>query len=95
MNVIITYDIKRNHTEIKDELKRLGYVDTIKGISLSDNKTPVDQKLPNTTLIKYGVTSTLEVMNFVIGVIKEHNGGLDNIFCAELAVTFSWNGRQS
>ncbi|MGF7028259.1 hypothetical protein [Sphingobacterium multivorum] len=92
MNIIITYDIKRNHTEIKDELKRLGYKDTISGVSLND-RTPVDQKLPNTTLIKYNASNTLDVMNFVVGVINEHNGGLDNIFCAELAVDFNWNGR--
>lgn len=50
MDVIVTYDIKRSHTEIKDELKQLGYQEKIKGISLSDN-TPVEQKLPNTTLL--------------------------------------------
>lgn len=50
MDVIVTYNIKRSHTEIKDELKQLGYQEKIKGISLSDN-TPVEQKLPNTTLL--------------------------------------------
>ncbi|WP_286849571.1 MULTISPECIES: hypothetical protein [Sphingobacterium] len=92
MNVIITYDIKRNHTEIKDELKRLGYKDTIRGVSLDDG-TPVDQKLPNTTLIKYNASNTLDVMHSVVGVINGHNGGLDNVFCAELAANFTWNGK--
>jgi hypothetical protein len=29
----------------------------------------------------------------VVGVINKHNGGLDCLFCAELATGFDWNGR--
>jgi hypothetical protein len=92
MDIIITYDIKRSHTEIKAELKSLGYKDTITGVSLANN-TPVEQQLPNTTLIRYGATGTESCMNQVINVITKHDGGLDRIFCAQLAVSFDWTGR--
>ncbi len=92
MDIIVTYDIKRNHTDIKDELKALGYHETIDGVALADSK-PVKQVLPNTTLLKYNASSTLVVMNQVVAVITKHNGGLDRIFCAQLAEKFSWNGQ--
>jgi hypothetical protein len=92
MDIIITYDIKRNHTEIKNELKSLGYKDTITGVSLINN-TPVEQQLPNTTLIKYGTAGTKVCLDQVVGVISKHSGGLDRIFCAQLAANFSWNGQ--
>jgi hypothetical protein len=92
MDIIITYDIKRNHTEIKTELKSLGYEDTIAGVIRNTN-TAVIQLLPNTTLLKYGATDTHSVMGQVVSVINKHNGGLDRIFCAQLAVGFSWSGQ--
>jgi len=92
MDIIISYDIKRNHTEIKNELKQLGYHDTIAGVNRSTN-APVDQALPNTTLIKYGASSTGVILAQVLGVINKHNGGLDRIFCAQLAPNFDWNGQ--
>lgn len=90
MNVIVTYDIKRNHTEIKDELKALGYVDMVKGVNLANN-TPVDQKLPNTTLIRFNAIGTKACVDQVISVVRKHNGGLDLAFAAELAEGFDWN----
>ncbi|EHQ25897.1 hypothetical protein [Mucilaginibacter paludis] len=92
MDVIITYDIKRNHTEIKTELKRLDYKDTITGVGINDNK-PAVQELPNTTLIKYGAASTKTCLDQVIGVINKHNGEPDRVFCAQLATGFNWNGQ--
>jgi hypothetical protein len=92
MEVIITYDIKRNHTEIKTELKLLGYKDTIAGVNPTNN-TPLVKQLPNTTLIKYGAAGTKTCFDQVVGVINKHNGGLDCLFCAELATGFDWNGR--
>lgn len=92
MDTIITYDIKRNHTEIKTELKSLGYQDTIAGVSRGTN-TPVVQHLPNTTLLKYGAADTHSVMDQVVSVINKHNGGLDRILCAQLAVGFRWSGQ--
>jgi hypothetical protein len=92
MDIIITYDIKRSHTEIKTELKSLGYKDTITGVSLA-NRTPAEQQLPNTTLIKYGAVGTESCMNQVINMIAKHNGGLDRIFCVQLAASFDWTGQ--
>jgi hypothetical protein len=92
MDTIITYDIKRNHTEIKTELKSLGYHDSIVGVS-RNTSIGVTQQLPNTTLLKYGATDTYSVMDQVVSVINKHNGGLDRIFCAQLAVGFSWSGQ--
>jgi hypothetical protein len=92
MDTIITYDIKRNHTEIKTDLKSLGYKDTIIGVSRGTN-TAVTQQLPNTTLLKYGAPDTHSVMDQVVSVINKHNGGLDRIFCAQLAVGFNWSGQ--
>lgn len=91
MDTIITYDIKRNHTEIKDALKRLGYKDTINGKNQATNQ-PVVQNLPNTTLLRYG-KSPSECNEEVTAVINANNGGLDTIFCAQLAPDFSWSGR--
>lgn len=90
MDVLITYDIKRNHTEIKDELKGVGYKDVIRGVRLSDN-TQIDKKLPNTTLIKYGALSTQACQEQVKSIIGKNNGGLDCVFCVELAKGFDWN----
>jgi len=92
MDTIITYDIKRNHTEIKTELKSLGYQDTITGVSRG-TAIAVVQQLPNTTLLKYNAVGTESVMDQVVSVINKHNGGLDRIFCAQLAVGFSWSGQ--
>ena len=92
MDIIVTYDIKRNHTEIKNELKTLGYKDTIAGVSRANN-SPVIQLLPNTTLLKYGATSTQAALDQVTAVITKHNGGLDRIFCAQLATGFDWSGQ--
>jgi hypothetical protein len=92
MDIIITYDIKRNHTEIKDELKSMGYIDTITGVSRGTNN-PAVQQLPNTTLLKYNAAGTQTVMDHVVSVINKHNGGLDRIFCAQLATGFSWSGQ--
>jgi hypothetical protein len=92
MNVIVTYDIIRNHKEIKDELKQLGYKDAIPGVRLSDN-SPVYQKLPNTTLLKYEATSTKSVCDEVCSIITKHNGGKDVVFCAELASNLGWNAQ--
>ena len=92
MDVIVTYDIKRNHTEIKAELKSIGYKDTIDGM-LEGTNTTVTQQLPNTTLLKYGASSTKTVLEQVVTVINKHNGDPDQIFCAQLATGFSWSGR--
>jgi len=92
MDVIITYDIKRNHTEIKKELESLGYKNTIAGFSRGTNN-PVTQQLPNTTLLKYGAVSAESVLDQVTAVINKHDGGIDRIFCAQLAVSFDWSGR--
>ena len=92
MDVIITYDIKRNHTDIKNELQSLGYKATISGVSRSTNN-PATQQLPNTTLLKYGGVDTYSVMDQVINVINKYNGGLDRIFCAQLAAGFHWSGQ--
>jgi hypothetical protein len=92
MDIIITYDIKRAHTEIKTELKSLGYRDTIAG-TIRGTNTPVTQQLPNTTLLKYGAVDTQTVLTQVVAVISKHNGGLDRIFCAQLATGFSWSGQ--
>ncbi|MET3981772.1 hypothetical protein ABIB62_004389 [Mucilaginibacter sp. UYP25] len=92
MDIIITYDIKRNHTEIKTELKSLGYTDTITGVSRGTTTAAV-QQLPNTTLLKYNAVGTESIMDQVVGIINKHNGGLDRIFCAQLAVDFSWSGQ--
>jgi hypothetical protein len=92
MDIIITYDIKRNHTEIKTELKTLGYQDTISGVSRGTTTQAV-QQLPNTTLIKYNAVSTDAVLDQVVAVINKNNGGLDRIFCAQLASGFSWCGQ--
>jgi hypothetical protein len=92
MEVIVTYDIKRNHTEIKTELKSLGYQDTITGYTCGASNQVV-QQLPNTTLLKYGAVSTVSVFDQVVDVIDKNNGDLDNIFCAQLADGFSWSGR--
>jgi hypothetical protein len=92
MDVIVTYDIKRNHTEIKTEFKSLGYKDTIVGVSRGTS-TQVTQQLPNTTLLKYDAVSTYAIMEQVISVINKHDGGLDRIFCAQLAQGFDWNGK--
>jgi len=92
MNVIVTYDIKRNHTEIKDELKSIGYVDMVRGVNLADN-TPVDQKLPNTTLIRFSAIGTRACVEQVISIINKHNGGNDLVFAAELSEKFDWNSK--
>ncbi|AYL94244.1 hypothetical protein [Mucilaginibacter celer] len=92
MEVIVTYDIKRNHTEIKKELLSLGYVETITGVSRGTN-TSVIQQLPNTTLLKYHAVSTNAVLDQVVGVISKHNGGLERIFCAQLADPLTWSGQ--
>ncbi len=55
--------------------------------------TPVVQQLPNTTLLKYGAADTYTVMDQVVSVINKHNGGLDRIFCAQLAVGFHWSAQ--
>lgn len=94
MDIIVTYDIKRNHTEIKEELTSLGYFESIAGVSRTTG-TPLTQQLPNTTLLKYGALNTETVLDQVVGVIIRHNGGLDRIFCAQLAVNFNWNGQQT
>jgi len=73
-------------------LRQLGYKDTIKGIRLSDN-TSLEQKLPNTTLIKYDASSTKSICDQVASVILKHNGGKEIVFCAELAQNFNWNSR--
>jgi len=92
MDIIVTYDIKRNHTEIKTELISLGYAETIAGTTRGTS-SPAIQQLPNTTLLKYGVVSTYAVLDQVISVINKHNGGLDRIFCAQLAAGFNWSGQ--
>ena len=92
MDIIITYDIKRNHTEIKDELKLMGYMDTITGVARGTNN-PAVQQLPNTTLLKYNAAGIQTVMDQVLSVINKHNGGLDRVFCAQLATGFSWSGQ--
>jgi hypothetical protein len=44
-NVLITYDVYNRHSEVKDEMKKLGYFDTIKNVTTG-------YTLPNTTLWK-------------------------------------------
>ena len=92
MDIIVSYDIIRNHTDIKNELKELGYKTSIPGVRLSDNSSTI-QQLPNTTLIKYGANSTKACCDQVASVIQKHGGGLQCLFCAELAQNFSWNGQ--
>lgn len=92
MDVIITYDIKRNHTEIKTELKSLGFKDTINGFIRNTDK-PVVNQLPNTTLLKYNAVNTASVSDQVVAVISKHNGGFDGIFCAELVAGINWSGQ--
>jgi len=92
MDIIVTYDIKRNHTEIKAELIALGYFESITGVSRGTS-TPATQQLPNTTLLKYSAVSTDAVLDQVASVITKHNGGLDRIFCAQLAAGFNWSGQ--
>jgi hypothetical protein len=92
MDIIVTYDIKRSHTEIKKELKDLGYHDTINGVTIADRK-PITQALPNTTFLKYNALSAQVVMAQVVAVIDKHNGGLDRIFCAQLATNFDWSAQ--
>lgn len=91
MQVIVSYDVKRDHTEIKDELRSLGYRDTTAGVFVG-TQTPTKLQLPNTTLIKDSASGTDVIYNQVVSVINKHNGGLDRVFCAQLADDFHWNG---
>ncbi|MDT3402259.1 hypothetical protein [Mucilaginibacter terrae] len=92
MDTIVTFDIKRNHSEIKAGLIKLGYKDAVDG-SEKCTSEPTTIKLPDTTLLKYGAISTDAVMDHVVSVIEKHDGGLDGIFCTKLTDPIKRSGQ--
>lgn len=73
-SVLISYDVKFNHNDVKEELQNLGYVDY--WIDEFGKK----YELPNTTLIKDGISITYAKRE-VKRICRELNADLNKLVC--------------
>ncbi|GEM_PF-3346946 len=55
MTIILTYDLHKDHEQVKDGLIKLGWKKNIKGTNFG-GLTPSFSLLPNTTLVKENTT---------------------------------------
>lgn len=91
MPVVVTYDVARNHTQVKDALKKLGYVDSIAAVSTSDQTTKGIIYFPNTTLYHTTKNSTTAHSD-IVAVAKSNTATLEKCIAFDLPVSVSFTG---
>ena len=78
-SVLISYDIKFNHNEVKEELKKKGYLD------YWVDQTGETHELPNTTLIKDNTNVTAAKLE-VQQICRHLRARLNKLVCVRFRI---------